>query len=131
AVRSAPRFAPSSLNRTPATRTLSVTLAVTNTVPLTVVPAAGAVRATVGRVVSLEVPVTVTVRLAVPTFPTASRALTVRTFAPSWSTIQLVLQLLVPAAIPLPPRLCVHVTWVTPMLSAAVPRSVSDRTVVV
>jgi hypothetical protein len=81
--------------------------------------------------VSVEVPVTVTVRLAVPTFPAASRALTVRTFAPSWSTMPLALQLLVPAAIPLPPRLFVHVTWVTPMLSAAVPRSVSDRTVVV
>jgi hypothetical protein len=30
----------------------------------------------------------------------------------------------VPVAVPLPPRLFVHVTWVTPTLSAAVPPSI-------
>ena len=33
----------------------------------------------------------------------------------------LVLQLVVPVAVPLPPRLFAHVTWVTPTLSDAVP----------
>src|SRR3989442_9966611 len=36
----------------------------------------------------------------------------------------LALQLVVPLAVPLPPRLFAHVTWVTPTLSAAVPPSV-------
>src|SRR2546425_12964433 len=52
AVTSAPRLAPSSLNCTPTTPTLSVALAETVTVPATVAPAAGAVSATVGAVVS-------------------------------------------------------------------------------
>src|SRR5205085_1583273 len=52
AVSSAPRFAPSSVNCTPATATLSLPVAVTVTVPLTVAPAAGAVTDTVGAVVS-------------------------------------------------------------------------------
>src|SRR5439155_25335475 len=47
AVTSAPRFAPSSLNCTPTTPTLSVALAETVTVPATVTPAAGAVIDTV------------------------------------------------------------------------------------
>src|ERR1051325_5715509 len=51
-VSSAPRFAPSSLNCTPATPTLSLAFAVTLTVPEIVAPAAGAVSATVGCVVS-------------------------------------------------------------------------------
>src|SRR6266850_4262761 len=51
AVSSAPRTAPSRRNWTPATPTLSVALAVTATVPATE-PAAGAVMATVGGVVS-------------------------------------------------------------------------------
>src|SRR4029077_18244367 len=51
---SAPRFAPSSRNCTPLTPTLSVAAAVTNNVPLTVDPAAGAVTDTVGGVVSLD-----------------------------------------------------------------------------
>jgi len=33
----------------------------------------------------------------------------------------LVVQLVVPVAVPLPPRLFAHVTWVTPTLSDAVP----------
>ena len=53
AVSSAPRFAPSSRNCTPATARLSVAVAVTLTaVPSTVAPFAGAVTATVGGVVS-------------------------------------------------------------------------------
>src|SRR5437660_12461273 len=52
AVSSAPRAAPLSRNCTPATPTLSVALAVTATVPATLEPAAGAVMATVGGVVS-------------------------------------------------------------------------------
>src|SRR5215471_8029512 len=51
-VTSAPRLAPFSLNCTPATPALSLALAVMVTVPLTVAPAAGAVRDTVGLVVS-------------------------------------------------------------------------------
>src|SRR3989475_7025235 len=51
-VSSAPRLAPSSLNCTPATPTLSVALAETVTVPATVAPAAGAVIDTVGGMVS-------------------------------------------------------------------------------
>src|SRR5437870_2355515 len=52
AVTSVPRLAPSSLNWTPTTPTLSVALAEAVTVPATVTPAAGAVRATVGGVTS-------------------------------------------------------------------------------
>ena len=51
-VSSAPRLAPSRRNCTPATPTLSDALAVTFTEPDTVAPAAGAVRATVGGVLS-------------------------------------------------------------------------------
>src|SRR5216117_2877129 len=51
-VSSAPRLAPSSRNCTPATPTLSDALAVTATVPDTVAPEAGAVRVTLGGVVS-------------------------------------------------------------------------------
>src|SRR5436309_13424779 len=52
---SAPRLAPSSLNWTPTTPTLSVALAETVTVPETVETAAGAVIETVGGVVSDEI----------------------------------------------------------------------------
>src|SRR5712691_11911978 len=51
-VSSAPRLPPSSLNWTPTTPTLSEALAETVMVPETVNPGAGAVRATVGGVVS-------------------------------------------------------------------------------
>src|SRR6185503_5124075 len=51
-VSSAPRFAPSSLNCTPATPTLSFAFAATLTVPEIVTPVAGAESATVGSVVS-------------------------------------------------------------------------------
>ena len=94
---------------------------------VTVVPAAGAVTAIVGEVVSLRV----TVRLAVAVLPAASRAVTVSTFEPSWRAIALAVQLLVPVAVPLPPRLFTHVTCVTPTLSEAVPWRVSDEPVAV
>src|SRR5436309_2656245 len=51
-VSSAPRFAPSSLNCTPATPTLSLAAAVTVTDPVTFAPADGAVIETVGAVPS-------------------------------------------------------------------------------
>src|SRR2546425_8039902 len=57
AVSSGPRLAPSSLNCTPATPTLSLAVADTVTVPDTVAPAAGAVTATVGGVPSRVVKV--------------------------------------------------------------------------
>ena len=51
-VTSAPKFAPSSLNCTPATATLSLAVALTVVGPETVAPCAGAVTATVGGVLS-------------------------------------------------------------------------------
>jgi hypothetical protein len=63
----------------------------------------------------------VTVRVSVPVLPAASRAVTVSTFAPLCSAMLLAVQLVVPLAVPLPPRSFVHVTWVTPTLSDAVP----------
>ena len=68
----------------------------------------------------------VTVRLAVAVLPAASCAVTVSTFVPDWSAIPLAVQLVVPVAVPLPPWLFVHVTWVTPTLSDAVPPSVKE-----
>src|SRR5207244_8741274 len=53
--------------------------------------------------------------------PAASRAVTVRRLAPVWRTMPLAVQLVVPVAVPLPPRLFAHVTWVTPTASEAVP----------
>src|SRR5437899_58308 len=77
---SAPRFAPSSLNCTPATPMLSEALAVTLTVPETVAPPTGAVTETDGGVVSFE---TVTVTAAeVVTLPAASRATAVSVWLP-------------------------------------------------
>ena len=75
AVISAPRFAPSTLNWTPTTATLSEALADTGTLPATVDPAAGAVIDTVGAVVSLF---TVTLTAAdVVVLPDESRAMAV------------------------------------------------------
>jgi len=65
----------------------------------------------------------VTVKLAALVFPTASCAVTVSTFVPGWSAIPLAAQLVVPVAVPLPPRLFAHVTCVTPTLSDALPRN--------
>jgi len=85
------------------------------TVPVPV-PALETVRAKVG--------VKVTVKMSVAVLPAASRAVTVSTFDPGCRTIPLAVQLVVPVAVPLPPALFVHVTWVTPTLSDAVPPSV-------
>src|SRR5262249_32931542 len=75
AVSSAPRLAPSSLNCTPATPTLSEALAVTATVPETVAPFAGAGRVTEGGGVSGGgALLTVTVTDAELLIPAASRA---------------------------------------------------------
>jgi hypothetical protein len=75
AVSSAPRLAPSSLNWTPATETLSPAVAFTETVFATVAPPAGAVTETVGAVVS-AVAVAVASGDGPPTFPAASSAVT-------------------------------------------------------
>ena len=53
----------------------------------------------------------------------ASRAVTVTVFAPACSAIPLADQLVVPLAVPAPPRLFAHLTCVTPTLSLAVPLS--------
>jgi hypothetical protein len=90
-----------------------------------VAPDVGVVMDTVGAVASY-----VTVRVAVPALPAASFAVTVSTFDPGCSAIPEADQLVVPDAVPLPPALLVHVTCVTPTLSAAVPPSVSGVTLV-
>jgi len=61
---SLPRLAPSSLNCTPTTPTLSEAVAVTLTVPEIVAPPAGAVIDTVGAVVSAATLLTVTITAA-------------------------------------------------------------------
>ena len=48
------------------------------------------------------------------------------TFDPLCSVTPEMDQLVVPVAAPLPPLLFVHVTWVTPTLSDAVPPRLSD-----
>ena len=62
-----------------------------------------------------------TVSDPVPLLPAASRAVTVITLEPDCSPIPLTDQFVVPVAVPLPPRLLLHVTCVTPTLSDAVP----------
>src|SRR4030095_4383971 len=101
---------------------LSLALADTVTVPVTVALEAGPVTATVGGVVSLRL----TVRVACLVLPAASRAVTVMMLVPACSAIAPADQLVVPAAVPLLPRLFVHVTCVTPTLSEAVPPSASE-----
>src|SRR2546427_8031550 len=76
AVTSAPRLAPSSLNCTPTTPTLSVALAETVIVPATVAPAAGAVSETVGGVVSGGARVVKVISPETARLPTASLDLT-------------------------------------------------------
>ena len=88
----------------------------------------GAVNATLGEVASAGVQVTV--RIATPEFPAASRAVTVMTLDPLRSAMPVADQLVVPVAIPLPPRLFAQVTWVTPTLSEAVPAMSSDKELV-
>ena len=68
-VTSLPMFAPSSLNWTPATPTVSPAAAVTETVLETVAPLVGAVIATVGAVATVATTAAEVVRL-----PAASRA---------------------------------------------------------
>ncbi len=80
AVASAPRAAPSSLNCTPATPTLSAALAVTAIVPETVAPLAGEVMLTVGGVVSLATAIVIGAEVA--RLPAASRAAAVRVWDP-------------------------------------------------
>ena len=70
------------------------------------------------------VSVNVAVKVAALVLPAASRAWTVSTFVPIWRTIPLAVQLVVPVAVPVPPRLFIHVTWVTPTLSEAAPPNV-------
>ena len=80
--------------------------------------------------VKVKVGVKVTVKLAVAELRAASCAVTVSTFVPGWRTIPLAVQLVVPLAVPLPPRLFVHVTCVTPTLSDAVPPSARGEVLV-
>src|SRR5207245_3261116 len=75
-VTSAPRLAPSSLNCTPTTPTLSVALADTVTVPAMVAPADGAVIETVGGVVSGGAAVVNVTSADVARLPAASRDFT-------------------------------------------------------
>jgi type III secretory pathway component EscS len=74
----------------------------------------------------------VTVRTSVPTFPAASRARTVIGLFPAASVTDATLQAVVPVAVPDAPFAAfVHVTWVTPMLSEALPPSATVPDVVV
>ena len=47
--------------------------------------------------------------------------------APAWRTMPLAVQLVVPVAVPVPPRLFAHVTWVAP---EAVPPRLRDARLV-
>ena len=92
----------------------------------------GDVIVTVGRVVSVPVPaVRFTVRVVVAVLPEASRAVTVSTLEPVCRLMPLAVQLVVPEAVPLPPRPLTHVTWVTPTLSDARPANVTAEAPVV
>ncbi len=63
----------------------------------------------------------VTVRVSDLVFPDASQAVTVSTFFPGCSWIPLAAQLVVPLAVPAPPRSFAHVIEDTRALSEAVP----------
>ena len=71
-----------------------------------------------------------TVNVSVVVFPAASLAVTVRILVPLSRLIPLTLQLVVPEAVPLPPRLLLQVTLVTPTLSEAVPPRLMEDDVV-
>jgi hypothetical protein len=86
----------------------------------------GVVIVTVGCTVSAKV----TVNVSVCVLPAASRAVTVITFDPVCSAIDVALQLAVPVAIPLPPRLFTQSTCVTALLSVLVPLNASVADVV-
>ncbi|CAD7780190.1 MAG: hypothetical protein KIIPBIDF_01300 [Candidatus Methanoperedenaceae archaeon GB50] len=64
--------------------------------------------------------------LSVAVFPASSWAVTVITFSPSCNEMLGMLQLSVPEAVPLPPRLFSQVMLVTPTLSEAVPPRVIE-----
>src|SRR5256885_615888 len=66
-----------------------------------------------------------------PALPAASSAVTVSMFDPDCRATPLAVQLVVPVAVPEPPRLFVQVTWVTPTLSDAVPCRVREELAVV
>src|SRR5262245_3541819 len=106
------------------TLSLEVPLSVSGVVPVgNVGLVVGLVIATVGTVTSGGVYVTVNV--AVATLFAASRAVTVSTLSPLCSAMPLADQLVVPVAVPEPPRLFTHVTCVTLTLSLADPPSVT------
>jgi hypothetical protein len=85
-----------------------------------VAAAVGPMIVTLGAVVSAGgVYDTANVSLAV--WPAASRAVTVMMLVPLCSAIEEMFQLVVPLAVPLPPRSFVHVINVTPPEPAAVP----------
>src|SRR5207253_1536917 len=86
----------------------------------------GAVMAMVGARASTPV----TVRLAVALLPAASCPVTVSTCVPSGRAIPLAVQLVVPLAVPLPPRLLAHVTWALPASLAIFPPNVSGELLV-
>jgi hypothetical protein len=73
---------------------------------LVTVPAPAPVRWTVSAKFGLYM----TVNVAVAILPVVSCAVTVNTFAPGWRTIPWAAQVVVPAAVPPPPRLFVQVT---------------------
>jgi hypothetical protein len=68
----------------------------------------------------------VTVSVAVPTLPAASRAVMVTTLGPATSATAGTAQSVVPTAVPEPPRLFCQLICVTPVLSVALPLSVTD-----
>src|SRR5205807_1315850 len=122
AATSAPRLAPSSLNCTPTTPTLSVALAETVIVPATEAPAVGAVSETVGGALS-----TVTLTTAeVAVFPAASRATAVRLWTPL-EVVMLVHETEYGAAVTSAPRLApssLNWTPAAPTLSVALAETV-------
>ena len=113
------------------TPTLSLAVppsAIDASVVLYVAAEVGLVMVTTGAVVSS--PLRVIVSTSVETLPAASRAVTVTTLTPLCSAT-VALQLVVPVAVPFPPRSLDQVTCVTPTLSLAVPPSPTDDAVVV
>ena len=63
----------------------------------------------------------VAVKVSLPVFSAASRAVTVIVLSPSCNEMFDIVQLVVPEAVPVPPRLLVQVTLVAAMLSEALP----------
>src|SRR5438034_7876440 len=127
AVSSAPRFAPSTLNCTPATPTLSDAVAETVTaVPDTVAPLAGAVIAAVGAVVSALFTVAVPAADVV-VLPAAPRATAVSVWLPLVTVVVSHVLVYGPAASSVP-RLApstLNCTPTTPTLSLAVAETVT------